>query len=119
VCTHARLDAHVGSHIRQIIASRPCLQCFTSGLARRATALTLPPEPASSSLGPAAEGAYVVCLFVGTVAPASMAINTSTGAVLLETETGEPRALDRACVARHVEGADALTAHGADAGMIV
>ena len=48
---------------------------------------------------------------LGTV----IAINPDTGSVLLETDTGEPRALDHAYVARYLHQPYALTAHGAKA----
>jgi ATP-dependent exoDNAse (exonuclease V) alpha subunit len=46
---------------------------------------------------------------LGTV----IAIDANTGAILLETDSGEPRALDHEYVARYLEHAYALTAHGA------
>jgi ATP-dependent exoDNAse (exonuclease V) alpha subunit len=46
---------------------------------------------------------------LGTV----IAIDADTGAMLLETDSGGPRALDHEYVARYLEHAYALTAHGA------
>jgi conjugative relaxase-like TrwC/TraI family protein len=48
----------------------------------------------------------------GTLASV-IAIDADTGAMLLETDAGEPRALDHEYVAQHLEHAYALTAHGA------
>jgi conjugative relaxase-like TrwC/TraI family protein len=48
----------------------------------------------------------------GTLATV-IAIDPDTGGMLLETDSGEPRALDQAYVARYLEHAYALTAHGA------
>jgi ATP-dependent exoDNAse (exonuclease V) alpha subunit len=42
-----------------------------------------------------------------------IAIDADTGAMLLETDAGEPRALDHEYIARYLEHAYALTAHGA------
>lgn len=46
---------------------------------------------------------------LGTV----IAIDAETGSMLLETDSGEPRALDHEYVARYLQHAYALTAHGA------
>lgn len=43
-------------------------------------------------------------------------IDRGTGAMIVQTDTGQPRALDPAYVARHLEHAYALTAHGAQGG---
>jgi ATP-dependent exoDNAse (exonuclease V) alpha subunit len=48
----------------------------------------------------------------GTLATV-IAIDPDTGAMLPETDSGEPRALDHEYVARYLEHAYALTAHGA------
>jgi ATP-dependent exoDNAse (exonuclease V) alpha subunit len=45
-----------------------------------------------------------------------IAIDPDTGSMLLETDTAEPRALDHQYVARYLEHAYALTAHGAQGG---